>query len=84
VTGVQTCALPISQDGELPLAASIAKAWCGEAYTRVAANGIQVHGGIGFTWEHDMHLFFKRAKCNELLLGDTAHHRELVARLIAA
>jgi alkylation response protein AidB-like acyl-CoA dehydrogenase len=71
-------------DEELPLAASIAKAWCGEAYTRVAANGIQVHGGIGFTWEHDMHLYFKRAKCNELLLGDTAHHRELVARLIAA
>jgi alkylation response protein AidB-like acyl-CoA dehydrogenase len=71
-------------DAELPLAASIAKAWCGEAYTRVAANGIQVHGGIGFTWEHDMHLYFKRAKVNELLLGDTAHHRELVARLIAA
>ena len=72
------------EDTELPLAASIAKAWCGEAYTRVAANGIQVHGGIGFTWEHDMHLYFKRAKVNELLLGDTAHHRELVARLIAA
>jgi alkylation response protein AidB-like acyl-CoA dehydrogenase len=71
-------------DPELPLAASIAKAWCGDAYTRVAANGIQVHGGIGFTWEHDMHLYFKRAKVNELLLGDTAHHRELVARLIAA
>jgi alkylation response protein AidB-like acyl-CoA dehydrogenase len=72
------------EDAELPLAASIAKAWCGEAYTRVAANGIQVHGGIGFTWEHDMHLYFKRAKCSELLLGDTAYHRELVARLIAA
>ena len=71
-------------ESELPLAASVAKAWCGEAYTRVAANGIQVHGGIGFTWEHDMHLYFKRAKCNELLLGDTTHHRDLVARLIAA
>ena len=71
-------------DAELPLAASVAKAWCGEAYTRVAANGIQVHGGIGFTWEHDMHLYFKRAKCNELLLGDTTYHRDVVARLIAA
>jgi alkylation response protein AidB-like acyl-CoA dehydrogenase len=71
-------------DPELPLAASVAKAWCGEAYTRVAANGIQVHGGIGFTWEHDMHLYFKRAKCNELLLGDTTYHRDVVARLIAA
>ena len=71
-------------DAELPLAASIAKAYCGEAYTRVAANGIQVHGGIGFTWEHDMHLYFKRAKVNELLLGDTSYHRDLVARLIAA
>jgi alkylation response protein AidB-like acyl-CoA dehydrogenase len=72
------------EDAELPLAASVAKAWCGEAYTRVAANGIQVHGGIGFTWEHDMHLYFKRAKCNELLLGDTTYHRDVVARLIAA
>ncbi len=71
-------------DAELPLAASVAKAWCGEAFTRVAANGIQVHGGIGFTWEHDMHLYFKRAKVNELLFGDTTYHREIVARLIAA
>ena len=47
-------------------------------------HGIQVHGGIGFTWEHDMHLYFKRAKANELFLGDSAYHRELVARLIAA
>ena len=55
---------------ELALAASMAKAFCGEAYTRVAGNGIHVHGGIGFTWEHDMHLYFKRAKANEVLLGD--------------
>ena len=66
---------------ELPLAASIAKAWCGEAYTRVAANGIQVHGGIGFTWEHDMHLYFKRAKATEGLWcmrrnGNAAAFRE--------
>jgi alkylation response protein AidB-like acyl-CoA dehydrogenase len=69
---------------ELPLASSIAKAFCSEAFTRVAANGIHVHGGIGFTWEHDMHLYLKRAKANEVFLGDPAHHRELVARLVAA
>ena len=73
-----------TDDAELPLASSVAKAYCGSAYTRVAANGIQVHGGIGFTWEHDMHLYFKRAKVNELLLGDSAYHRDLVARIIAA
>lgn len=73
-----------SDDSELPLASSVAKAYCGDAYVRVAGNGIQVHGGIGFTWEHDMHLYFKRAKANEMLLGDPTYHRELVARLVAA
>ena len=72
------------EDAELALAASIAKAFCGEAYTRVASNGIHVHGGIGFTWEHDMHLYFKRAKANEVLLGDPSYHRDQVARLVPA
>ena len=49
----------------------------------MAAAGIQVHGGIGFTWEHDMHLYFKRAKSNEMLLGDPTYHREQVARIVA-
>ena len=71
-------------DPELALASSIAKAYCGDAYTRVASNGIHVHGGIGFTWEHDMHLYFKRAKTNEVFLGDPTYHRDLVARLVAA
>jgi len=71
-------------DPELPLASSIAKAYCGDAYTRVASNGIHVHGGIGFTWEHDMHLYFKRAKMNEVFLGDPTYHRDLVARMVAA
>jgi alkylation response protein AidB-like acyl-CoA dehydrogenase len=71
-------------DPELPLASSIAKAYCGDAYTRVASNGIHVHGGIGFTWEHDMHLYFKRAKSNEVFLGDPTYHRDLVARMVAA
>ncbi len=72
------------EDNELALASSIAKAFCGEAYTRVASNGIHVHGGIGFTWEHDMHLYFKRAKSNEVLLGDPSYHRDQVARLVPA
>jgi alkylation response protein AidB-like acyl-CoA dehydrogenase len=71
------------EPAELALAASIAKAHCGDAYTRVASAGIHVHGGIGFTWEHDMHLYFKRAKVNEVFLGDPAYHRELVARFVA-
>jgi alkylation response protein AidB-like acyl-CoA dehydrogenase len=61
------------------LAASMAKAYVSDAYRKVAGDGIQVHGGIGFTWEHDMHLYFKRAKSSEVTLGDATYHRELVA-----
>jgi alkylation response protein AidB-like acyl-CoA dehydrogenase len=66
---------------ELGVAASIAKAYCSEAYFRVAAETIQVHGGIGFTWEHDAHLYFRRAKSTQLLLGDEHYHRERFATL---
>ena len=62
------------------LAASMAKAYVSDAYRKVAGDGIQVHGGIGFTWEHDMHLYFKRAKSSEVTLGDATYHRELVAQ----
>ena len=65
-----------------PLAASIAKAYTSDAYRRAAGNGIQVHGGIGFTWEHPMHLYFKRAKASEVTLGDATYHRELVAQAL--
>ncbi len=61
---------------------SIAKSYASDAYTRVAGEGIQVHGGMGFTWEHDAHLFFKRAKAAEVTYGDASFHRERVARLI--
>ena len=64
------------------LAASIAKAYVSDAYRKVAGDGIQVHGGIGFTWEHDMHLYFKRAKSSEVTLGDATYHRELVAQAL--
>jgi alkylation response protein AidB-like acyl-CoA dehydrogenase len=64
------------------LASSMAKAYVSDAYRKVAGDGIQVLGGIGFTWEHDMHLYFKRAKASEVTLGDATYHRELVAQLI--
>jgi alkylation response protein AidB-like acyl-CoA dehydrogenase len=65
------------------LAASMAKAYASDAYRRVAASGIQVHGGIGFTWEHDMHLYFKRAKASEAAFGNADWHRERMAGLLA-
>jgi alkylation response protein AidB-like acyl-CoA dehydrogenase len=70
-----------AQDGsdELPLVASLAKACCSEAYFRAAADNIQIHGGIGFTWEHDAHLYYRRAKSTELMLGTPAEHREIAA-----
>ena len=67
---------------ELPSVASLAKAYCSEAYFHATAENIQIHGGIGFTWEHPAHLYFKRAKSSELLFGDPAYHRELLAQRI--
>ncbi len=64
------------------MAASMAKAYVSDAYRRVAGAGIQLHGGIGFTWEHDLHLYFKRAKSSEFTFGDATYHRERVAQLI--
>jgi alkylation response protein AidB-like acyl-CoA dehydrogenase len=63
-------------------AAAVAKAAASDACRRTAADGIQVHGGIGFTWEHDMHLYFKRAKSSEFTFGDANFNREIVAQLI--
>ena len=67
---------------EAPLAAAMAKAYCSDAYRHTAGEGIQIHGGIGFTWEHDMHLYFKRAKSSEVTFGDATWNRELVAQYI--
>jgi alkylation response protein AidB-like acyl-CoA dehydrogenase len=55
--------------------ASLVKAYCSEAYSLTAGENIQVHGGIGFTWEHPAHLYFKRATASGLLLGDPTAHR---------
>ncbi|MEO8603345.1 MAG: acyl-CoA dehydrogenase family protein [bacterium] len=67
---------------EAHLAACMAKAYTSDAYRFVSAEGIQIHGGIGFTWEHDMHLFFKRAKGSEVTFGDATWNRELVAQVV--
>jgi len=67
---------------ELPTVASLAKAYCSDAYFHAAAENIQIHGGIGFTWEHPAHLYFKRAKSSEILFGDPTYHRELLAQRI--
>jgi alkylation response protein AidB-like acyl-CoA dehydrogenase len=70
-----------SGGNEAPLAASMAKAYTSDAYRKIAADSIQVHGGIGFTWEYDVHLYLKRAKSSEFAFGDAAYHRERVAHL---
>lgn len=75
------CAIDDSPE-EIAEAASIARAYCSDAFVRCSSDAIQAHGGIGFTWEHDAHFFFKRARSAATLLGDAAHHREAVARII--
>jgi len=65
---------------ELALAASMAKAWCSDSYKHAAFEGVQIHGGIGFTWDHDMHLYFKRARSADTAFGDGNYHRELIAQ----
>ncbi|MDE0887686.1 MAG: acyl-CoA/acyl-ACP dehydrogenase [Myxococcota bacterium] len=67
---------------ELPTCAALAAAECAEAYFRCAADAIQIHGGVGFTWEYDIHLHFKRAKAGETLLGEPSYHREFIAQEI--
>jgi alkylation response protein AidB-like acyl-CoA dehydrogenase len=62
--------------------AAMAKAYCSEAYFHAAADNIQIHGGMGFTWEASPHLYFKRAKSSELLFGGAAHHREALAKSV--
>ena len=67
---------------EAELAVTMAAGHVLPAYQRVALKNIQIHGGIGFTWEHPAHLYFKRAKSSELLFGDPTYHRELLAQRI--
>ena len=71
-----------SSADELAVNAPLAKAHCSDALVTVATDNIQVHGGTGFTWEHDAHLYFRRAKASEQFLGDPAYHRERYAQRI--
>jgi alkylation response protein AidB-like acyl-CoA dehydrogenase len=66
---------------EASRAASLAKARLSDVYSHVTNRAVQMHGGIGFTWEHDIHFWFKRAKWNEFAFGDATYHRERLARL---
>jgi alkylation response protein AidB-like acyl-CoA dehydrogenase len=67
---------------EAPLAVSVAKAYASEAYRETGNRAIQVHGGMGFTWENDAHLYYRRAKVSEQMFGDAAFHREQIARMV--
>jgi alkylation response protein AidB-like acyl-CoA dehydrogenase len=69
-------------DPAAPAAVSVAKAYCSDAAREVGNRGIQVHGGIGFTWEHDLHLYYKRDKGSEIMFGDANYHREQLARQV--
>jgi alkylation response protein AidB-like acyl-CoA dehydrogenase len=68
------------QDDGLPLAAATAKSFCDEAFLRASQESLHIHGGVGFTWEAEPHLFFKRAKASETLLGPPAFQRARIAR----
>jgi alkylation response protein AidB-like acyl-CoA dehydrogenase len=67
---------------ELAEAASVAKSYCSDAYFAIAGDSLQLFGGVGFTWEYDVHLYFKRAKSSEHLLGNGAQHRERLAAML--
>jgi len=71
-------------DPNVALAVSMAKAFCGDTYKMVTNEGVQIHGGIGFTWDHDMHLYFKRARSSDTAFGDATYHRELIAQALDA
>ena len=71
-----------ARDPDAHAAASVAKVWCSDAAERVMASALQVHGGIGFTWEHDMHLYLKRSQLDWVSFGDAVFHRERLAGIL--
>jgi alkylation response protein AidB-like acyl-CoA dehydrogenase len=81
-TAYYAAATVAEEDERRPLAVAMAKAAAGDAQRLIAEEGIQTMGGIGYTWEHDMHLYVKRAKSGDALLGTSSHHRARVARLL--
>ena len=82
-SAVRYAAAAVAGDpAEVPVLAALTQAYASDVFFHVAGENIQIHGGIGFTWEHDAHLYFKRAKASELFLGDAAYHRERLAQRI--
>lgn len=73
-----------AETAEQARAVSVAKAYASDAINRVAGEALQLHGGIGFTWEHDLHLYLRRARANSLLYGDSTHHREQLFKYLEA
>ncbi|UCB43728.1 MAG: acyl-CoA/acyl-ACP dehydrogenase [Dehalococcoidales bacterium] len=71
-------------DRDAPMAVSMAKSYCGDSVKFVTDAGVQLHGGIGFTWDHDMHLYFKRGRYNDTAFGDGNYHKEVIARQLEA
>ncbi|MBV8965907.1 MAG: acyl-CoA/acyl-ACP dehydrogenase, partial [Mycobacteriaceae bacterium] len=85
VEGARSAALHAAEsaDGsDLPVAASVAKMACSEAFLQVALDNMRIHGGIGFTWEHDAHLYVRRAKATELIFGSPDYHAQRLATLV--
>jgi alkylation response protein AidB-like acyl-CoA dehydrogenase len=69
-------------DPDASIAASTAKIWCSDAAKRVMSSALQVHGGIGFTWEHDLHLFLKRSQLDQVSFGDASFHRQRLTGML--
>lgn len=76
---VMYAAMSAADDSELQIAGPLVKAQAADTYALCAGSAIQVHGGIAFTWEHDLHLYFRRAKTTQALFGGSTHHRRLLA-----
>ena len=81
-SAVYYAAWALATAGECSRFVSIAKAYVSDGAREVCHRGMQVHGGIGFTWEHDLHLYFKRSKATEILFGDAAFHRDRLADMV--
>jgi alkylation response protein AidB-like acyl-CoA dehydrogenase len=71
-----------ADDSDRSIAASTAKTWAGDASKRVMASALQVHGGVGFTWEHDLHLYMKRSQLDQVSFGDAVWHRARLGRML--
>ena len=71
-----------ADDPDRAIAASTAKIWAGDASKRVMASALQVHGGVGFTWEHDLHLYMKRSQLDQVSFGDAVWHRTRLGHML--